>query len=76
MYKERIKIKTYNNELQIANIETIGKRVGCYTYCFYCANCKNQSIYDDIGYEIHACINRKIFINADNEKVYCKNYCK
>lgn len=76
MYKEKVDIKTYDNELQTVNIETIGKRVGCYIYYFCCANCKNQSIFDDVGYEIHACINRRIFIDVDNEKVYCKNYCR
>lgn len=30
MYKEKVDIKTYDNELQTVNIETVGKRVGCY----------------------------------------------
>lgn len=76
MYKEKVDIKTYDNQLQTANIETVGKRIGCYRYYFRCVNCKNLSIIDDDENTIHSCINRKIFIDVDNEKVYCKNYYK
>lgn len=75
MYKEKVDIRTYDNELQTVNIETVGERVGYYRYYFRCDNCKNQSIFDDKN-NIHACVNRRIFIGIDNEKVYCENYCR
>lgn len=73
MYKENITIKSYSNENYIVNIETIGKRVGCYRYYFRCVNCKNQSIADDEG-TIYSCNNCSTFTDVDDEKVYCKNY--
>lgn len=75
MYKERVNIKTYNNELRTVNIETIGERVDYYRYYFCCDNCKNQSIAAD-EYNIHTCVNCRIFIDISNEKVYCENYAK
>lgn len=75
MYKEKVDIRTYDNERQTVNIETVGERVGYYRYYFRCDNCKNQSIFDDKN-DIHTCVNRRIFIGIDNEKVYCKNYCR
>lgn len=72
MYKEKVDIKTYDNELQTVNIETIGKRVGCYRYYFRCVNCKNQSIFDDDVNDIHACINRRVFIDVITKKFIAK----
>ena len=76
MYKEKVDIRTYDNERQTVNIKTVGERVGYYRCYFRCDNCKNQSIFDNDKNDIHACVNRRTFIGIGNEKVYCKNYCR
>lgn len=73
MYKEKVCIKTYDNELKTVNIETIGERISCYSYHYRCENCKNESIVDGGG-TVYACKNCKIFADVENEKLYCENY--
>lgn len=75
MYKENVVIKSYDNKLLTVNIETVGKRVDYYRYYFRCTNCKNQSTADDEG-TIYSCNNCDTFLDTNDEKVYCKNYCK
>lgn len=75
MYKENVIIESWDTEYKTVNIETVGKRVGCYRYYFRCVNCKNQSIADDEG-TIYSCINCRTFTDTNDEKVYCENYCK
>lgn len=75
MYKENVVIESCDDGYKVVNIETVGKRVGCYRYYFRCVNCKNQSIADDEG-TIYSCINCRTFTDTNDEKVYCENYAK
>ena len=75
MYKENVVIESCDAEYKTVNIETVGKRKGCYLCYFRCVNCANQSIADDEG-TIYSCINCRTFTDTEDEKVYCENYCK
>lgn len=75
MYKKNVVIESWDTEYKTVNIETVGKRVGCYRYYFRCVNCKNQSIADDEG-TIYSCNNCRTFTDVEDEKVYCENYAR
>ena len=75
MYKENVVIESWDTECKTVNIETVGKRVGCYRCYFRCINCANQSIADDEG-TIYSCLNCRTFTDTNDEKVYCENYYK
>lgn len=43
MYKENVVIESCDDGYKVVNIETVGKRVGCYRYYFRCVNyCKKK----------------------------------
>lgn len=75
MYKQNVEIETYEGDTVTCNIESVGKRAGCYLYYFRCAGCKNQSIADDEG-TVYSCNNLCEFSDKNDEKIYCKNYVK
>lgn len=73
MYKENQTIKTFEKTFETLNIESVGKRSGCYKYYSDCGACKNQSIADDEGTH-YSCNNVCEVNDITDTKIYCKNY--
>lgn len=74
MYKEVFKVKSFDNDEETVNIETVGKRDNWgYLRYFDCRKCENQSISDDSGL-ITACNNYSDFSDTTDTKLYCRNY--
>ncbi len=75
MYKESVKIRSFDGEIETVNIETVGKYADSYKWYFDCSICKNQSIADDEG-TIYSCNNCSTLSDITDSKMYCRNYVK